>query len=1105
MTLPHVPLMGTLANLRKQGFTELFLAMEQPNVIFTCQVNQTFTTHDRVAEVTYDNPTGDYTDVRPGMTAYVGSTAGARDLGLVRVRKAPTSSILYIGEGSEVDFDDNVWLTVVDQFAIWPKHIRIDNRIAYMDWDEAYSDQHSDFDPVPVLGGHRVAWLQPIFEEISLYSSASASYVGSWSVAPNPYPSKYSSTTGNTCTFSFIGSRIRLYITKADNQGQANIYIDDVLIETVDGYAASIVASALAFDSGVIAQGEHTLKIEIAGTKNPSSSGYYFSLVTFDVISDTALYSESTVDFDGSESWVYGGSISSVRWIAPGSASISAPTATSTTISWDAAGQYMVYLELTASNGKIFTAARRVFIFDDENPPLSNFSLDECRADIDDGGWSFSVSTKSVQAAQIVERNLCILFARDYFDNEEISYGPLEGHETIVASGWVGKNSMEYDANTGSVSFDVYGPQYWLKQMAAFPTGIELAPRTPTAWTEMKEMTVDKGVWHILHWRSTCTIVLDYIPQLENVQYVKELSASTGTIWQQINTFAWTTIFSRLLFNRYSQGFLAVDPQLVPEASRTWETWSLPKQDIRGGIRVSASNRGSCSMVNLSGVCINLSGSASAFFSLSMGHVYTRVGRPEIVDKLLVIDQAQSNSLAGLVMGMKNNDLSSIQFDCMRNNRYFDIAPRMFLVIQIEAGDTPRGITFDGNTLIKHVDLSHENGVLRPSLEVEAETFEQLSTDGDIPDSPADEDVSIPPPPPPPELPPLEVIGEPIEVCFADDTYGFLYTLDFDSDSPTWFLGNTGLDAYEQEAIDRLEVSLFTGRIYIAALGMQKIWTALAAGGAWQLVADRQMILDMSFPGWEDIIGWTFHFKAFGMNQNAPDEIALIAGRTSTPYTSDNYLYLGGATGIEATNPTPFYSKGGSAAGDITFGNGKWLYTGLNISLFFNTALFRFPDGGGDLEYVADLPTTAGYTPYHARAGTGDVVFHHQADHANLITGDGGTVTDLGLNDLQNWEQAAEIDPSGTVIMAAKGANGRQVSTDGGGTWSDLTALPYTGSERFKFHNCLSPDRWIAGHTGIYYTPDQGVTWVDKTGNLLELLPNLEIKVIRVMRYGEQA
>jgi len=1100
MTLPIPPTLGTLAELRKQGFSELFLAMEHPNTIFSCQVNQTFATHDRVAEVIYDNATGDYLDVRPGMTAYVGSTEGARDLGAVRVRKAPTSSILYIGEESEIEFDDDVWLTVVDQFAIWPKHIRINNRIAYMDWDEAYSNQHASFDPVPVLGSHRVAWLNSNVE--TYIDDPDVTYSGSWSSFGNVHSYNgtihQSDVAAASASVEVFCSRIRIIGWKGPNMGKADVYIDGVLIETIDAYDTVETYQQVLFDSGEIDFDLHEVELIVKHEKSAESTWYW---ILFDALLIDAR--ETSLDFDATASWVFNGTISSAAWSAPGSAEITSPAATSTSIVYDRPGQYMVYCTVTADNEKEFTAARRVFVFDESTPPLSDFTLDECRADIDDGGWSFSVSTRSAQASQVRERNLCILFSRDYHDNAEVSYGPLEGHETILAVGWVGKNTTEYDANSGTVSFDVYGPQYWLKQMSAFPTGLELSPRAPTAWTEIKELTVDKGIWHVLHWRTTCTIILDYIPQLENVQYVKELSASTGTIWQQINTFSWSTIFARLLFNRYCQGFLSVDPQLVPEASRTWDAWSLPKVDIFDGIRLSASNNGACAMVNLSGVSVNLSGSAAAYFSLSMGHVYTRVGRPEILDRLLVVDQAQSNSLAGLVMGWKNNDLPSIRFDTLRNNRFFDIAPRAFVSMEIEEADTPRAITFDGNTIVRHVEMSHEEGVLRISLEVEAETFEMLSTNGDIPDSPEDEDISFPPPPPPPDLPPLEITGEPIEVCFVDDVYGFLYTLDFDSDSPTWFIGNSGLDAYEQNALDRLEVSLFSGRIYVAALGMQKIWSAFIAGGSWQLVTDRETILGMSFPGWEESIGWSFHFKAFGMNQNAPDEIALIAGRTSAPYISDNYLYLGNSAGVSPTNSTPFYSKGGAGTGEITFG-GKWVLTCQRDSLFWENAVFVFPDGGGDLESMTLLPTLVGSVPHHARAGTSDIIFEHQADRYNSITDNGGSVSLLGYDTVGNYEQAADIDPTGQIVMASKGANGRQISTDGGTSWSDLTELPYTGSERYKFHNCMNPSQWIAGHTGIYYSADQGATWVDKTGNLLELLPSLDVKIIRVMRYGDQ-
>jgi hypothetical protein len=57
-----------------QQWSRLFLAgMENPPVVFACQVNQVFSTHDKVAQVAFDNVTaGVYTDVLPGMTVWIG-------------------------------------------------------------------------------------------------------------------------------------------------------------------------------------------------------------------------------------------------------------------------------------------------------------------------------------------------------------------------------------------------------------------------------------------------------------------------------------------------------------------------------------------------------------------------------------------------------------------------------------------------------------------------------------------------------------------------------------------------------------------------------------------------------------------------------------------------------------------------------------------------------------------------------------------------------------------------------------------------------------------------------------------------------------------------
>lgn len=151
---------GELTKVRS-GFqaSKLYLAIHNPEVVFQCRVNQTFTSLDRVVEVAYDNATGDYTDILPGMTAWVGTSAGSWDLGQVRIRKNATSGVLYVGENADVAWGDDAYITVVDEFGMWARHPRVlsDSEI-YMDWDVEYDDQHENCAPVPIFE-HQVLWL----------------------------------------------------------------------------------------------------------------------------------------------------------------------------------------------------------------------------------------------------------------------------------------------------------------------------------------------------------------------------------------------------------------------------------------------------------------------------------------------------------------------------------------------------------------------------------------------------------------------------------------------------------------------------------------------------------------------------------------------------------------------------------------------------------------------------------------------------------------------------------------------------------------------------------------------------------------------------------
>lgn len=217
---------GELAILRSDGLAaKIFAIVDQPVVVYQAQVNQVFTTHDQVAEAAYNNATGTLANVLPGMTVLVGSTPGARDKGLARVRKAWTGSAAYLGEGSEIDWVDDLYLTVIDEFSIWPRHLRVSATNAWMDYDIAYSDQHTNYTPVPALGPDRV--LKLVGDDVSVQLSASASWVpGStitgyaWAVVRGTGASLTGGTTATPTLTATAAGRILIACTVTAANGK---------------------------------------------------------------------------------------------------------------------------------------------------------------------------------------------------------------------------------------------------------------------------------------------------------------------------------------------------------------------------------------------------------------------------------------------------------------------------------------------------------------------------------------------------------------------------------------------------------------------------------------------------------------------------------------------------------------------------------------------------------------------------------------------------------------------------------------------------------------------------------------------------------------------
>jgi hypothetical protein len=608
-----------LTLLRTAGqYAELFLAIHKPATVYSARVNQTFTTTDGIAEITYDGGSGTLANVLPGMTLYVGTSAGAYDKGMVRVRKAPSGTKFYIGETSEIFWEDNDYLTVVDEFGLWAKHpVTPDETTIYYDYDIAYSDQHATPDPVPVLGPPAITWL-----------------------------------TG----------------------------------ATVD------------------------------------------------------------VAFDGSLSWVLGGTITGFAWSAPGAAVTAGMDTATPTVTYNAPGTYRVSCTLTASNGKTFTGYRYVFVFSAASMPATAFQLDTCRGEWESGGWEYAVTMwDQASLTDIRDRAMVILFAKDTYGAAQQSIGPIAGREKVIAVGWINGESITQHPELGSVEFTVKGPNWWMDQMMAYPVGMRSVATAPTNWKEFQDLTIDKGLWHLLHWRTTATLMMDMF-LTGDTRPAYSVEALFDTLWKQLDTLAYQSILAKPLCDRYGRLFIEPDAQIVPVADRA----SIPvvqelySHDWQGAVDIERRPLPPVSRLDISGwVCADFA-NPKVIFSSANGIVVRRFGKVESRDNLLLADQDQANALAGLIMGWMNNRFPRLSFALASNHRMIDICPRQYCQVDFAAEDTLRGFVCSNQKLIpRAVEFSHdpESGTLLTEVDFEGETTAEIAVTVTRPQTP---DINIP-------------------------------------------------------------------------------------------------------------------------------------------------------------------------------------------------------------------------------------------------------------------------------------------------------------------------------------------------------------------------
>lgn len=146
--------------------TTLDLFIFKPRVVMKCLLNNASAAkNDRT--IPFDTVSfGNYSSVEAGMTLLVGTTEGGSELGKARIISA-TSSQFKVGENSNIKWQDNLYLTVIRYWDLWPVFPRIiqdpsneENVIFYKDYDIPYSNQNYYLGTFVNAGPHRPIFLE---------------------------------------------------------------------------------------------------------------------------------------------------------------------------------------------------------------------------------------------------------------------------------------------------------------------------------------------------------------------------------------------------------------------------------------------------------------------------------------------------------------------------------------------------------------------------------------------------------------------------------------------------------------------------------------------------------------------------------------------------------------------------------------------------------------------------------------------------------------------------------------------------------------------------------------------------------------------------------
>lgn len=442
-------------------------------------------------------------------------------------------------------------------------------------------------------------------------------------------------------------------------------------------------------------------------------------------------------------------------------------------VDYHSGGYYTTSLKITTPDGKSLTGYRHVMVYDRPNAgpqrPIVKWGLDSLEGSRDDGGYAAKIWIREEAGySQVVEGALVVIFSDDWQGSAEGAIGGnAENRESILFTGYIDNGSINRDPITNKLSFEVRSIAGVMSQLANYSVSVESEDNAMT-WYQVRDMTVDRAIIHLLRWQSTILAVADFA-QTGDTRQVQYADFDRGSLYDAANGFLESTIGAQLVADRQGKLWSEIDLNLVPTGSsraafRT--ALSTTNTDWRKSIDFGFEPHSSLAYLELGGIYYSgpsSTGSSAAFLSGAPGDAQFYRGGVQRNSGLVLSSQAQLNELAGNMLARENAEFPEVDVPLAGDYRFIDIAPQERVTMTLAATDTHRGFIWNGKNFITagvSFDYDPENQIMFTDLSLREETYgEEGASTIDIPEDPPYNSPSLPPwqiefPPITPFLPP---------------------------------------------------------------------------------------------------------------------------------------------------------------------------------------------------------------------------------------------------------------------------------------------------------------------------------------------------------------